>query len=1754
MGSRRGLGHGWGAGLRSGAGGDSEDEGPVWTPGPASRSYLLSVRPEASLPSSRPSHPGPGRSTFCSIIAQLTEETQPVFQTTLRSRAVSQGSDVKFSCVVTGYPEPEVTWYKDDVELDRYCGLPKYEITRQGNCHTLQLYRCQEEDAAIYQASAHNSKGIVSCSGVLEVGPMTEYKIHQRWFARLKRKAVAKMRDMEQNWKQGKGAVDEADALRKLSPDRFQRKRRLSGAQAPAAPSKEVEVAPPQAWQAGEAEPGPQPGLGLAQSVAPGERTPNGEAAPKNGEDAEQNLLGYICEAMELGTHRTPPKGSGAKKKKKDERPPPGGRSPSTNENSAPSSDKSDTQGPLGTVVATDAAQSQPRGRTAGGQGSPVAESRRRSAPDSPGQAPSPPAPAPLSTSPLSPAQASVPAPPRASTSSLTPTPAPARASAPVQTLAPDPAQASAPVQTPAPPRAPAPVQTPAPPRAPAPVPTPALTPARAPAPVPTPALTPARAPGPVPTQAPPRAPAPVPTSDPAQTPVPVQTPAPPRAPAPVQTPTPPRASAPVPTPAPDPSRATAPVQTSALPRASAPVQTLAPARPPAPVQTPAPARPPAPVQTPAPARPPAPVQTLAPARPPAPVQIPAPSRPPAPVQIPAPTRAPAPVQTPAPAGVSTSTLCPIPAPVPVPVSVLIPARVPAPSPDVYFSLKDLYAESTQTPGPQREEDPQSRGVPGKAPSQRTSDPGQPTPTPGPEAPKPFNRKRFAPPKPKGDPSAPPGQAPDPAAPSSGKTQSSAAPAPSPTPPARRRAGAPGEAPSAPATLPPSPLANSRAEQDPAGHGMPTSQVPTEPVDTAAQGDKSMCADRVASDRGNAQVERRPQGQRRTTVDEAAGERGRPEPDQNSLEDVVAQERLGTRAERMQEDGSMQDERRQKGENLPTTVDGQPEKVSVSGLSPQPLAPGPPPSEGPPLVTESPGLTPQVSAVASPGSDEAEAPASGQQRAACPGLATGTCSRQRLPADGPEPPGGATPLDGGGLTLPGPLEQLPGEPPCVGAAGCPPAVPSPGVSNPSSCPQEGPPSTAAPPFLQAAPQQGQSQDAPAASRHRDMPRPRSCDPGLIDSLKNYLLLLLQLSGAEPGVEVAGLSPRTSRRLLEQAGSDHLVQSAQILPLSPCTSRRLTGLLEREAQALDAAARGSSPGLSVPAIVVGEEIPGQETPEPVDGELQEPLPAEGSSPEPPQGQAQASPEEAPTSLPGATPQELALGARRKRFLPKAKAAGEDRDSPTVSPRGSRKGLAPGSPGRERRSPTQARRASLLEVPRAEEEPAEAGMEAAPEEAKQDGPAKPSRVTDPLKAPQVIRKIRVEAFADTSGSLKLWCQFFNLLSDSVLTWTKDQRPVGETGRSAGDEGPAALAIVRASDVDCGVYRCEIRNEHGAASTDFRLSPEVLSGFISREEGEVGEEIEMTPMVFAKGLAGSGCWGDKLFGRLVSEELPGRGRGCGLRKASRAKVIYGLEPVFESGCTCIIKVSSLLVFGPSSETSLLGRNYDVTIQGCKIQNMTREYCKIFASEARAVPGFGEVPEVIPLYLIYRPANHIPYATLEEDLGQPLEVHCSREWGGSDAPGASETSHKCQTFQHWLLQWTNGSFLVTDLAGVGWKMTDVQIATKQGGYQGLKESCAPALLDQFAASHRCNAFCAMLGLTALKGPEPAHPQGKAKGSKSPSSGRKGPQLSPQHQRRGLASPQGTRRAVPSSKASGAQSPGQVPPRDGAPKAQGLR
>uniref|UniRef100_A0A8D0BWR8 non-specific serine/threonine protein kinase n=1 Tax=Salvator merianae TaxID=96440 RepID=A0A8D0BWR8_SALMN len=1273
----------------AGQGSDGEDNGPVVDYRPDRRNYLLSVRPENSLPTNRLSPSSSGRSTFCAIIAQLTEETQPLFETTLKSYAVSEDADAKFTCIVTGYPVPEVTWYKDDEEMDRYCGLPKYEIFRHGNRHTLQLYKCKEEDAAIYQASARNNKGIVSCSGVLEVGTMSEYKIHQRWFAKLKRNAEAKLREIEQSRKRGKENV-EVDQLRRVSPDRFQRKRRLtgevgmrSGTEADKAKGKETLVNTPNLFS-----------NNFITGRLEAEVTTNGDSSLESGEENSEGrtngFLNYIYETVENIKNKPAAKEVSAKKKKKEEK----------NIVNAKQS------------VSRQEDEIQP---TANGE---LRKPEPRERPD--------------------------------------------------QVVG----------------------------------------------------------------------------------------------------------------------------KPSSRPRA-------------------------------------------------------------------APSDA-----------------------------------------NVYFSLKDMYFDLS-----------------GKAKNEllasEAKDRGIAVPCPDVEEPVPA-----------------PGTALQRARPEEGQLEVFKA----------------------------QEAARSETQE---GKSTETLAAETDGDFSTTLQHPSWSSEPVIDAEGSL-----PPGEVSEISDESTLE--------TDVQDPV---------------GALETE----VEAWPSSEENARQNILETDL------------------VESPA-------------PEVELP----QFPQCEEETDSSLRIQEHPGD----------FQSASLE-----EQLHAHGPCEG--------------------DENEQEVQASENGTITPKAPSIQDSAQPETVMDENEEKEQQKKLVSSLKNYLLLLLKITESDKkkngkkqeakeekgppsaipkhmsDVGIAGLTPRTSRKIFERVETNQLFQSAEQLQLTPRTSRKLTGMINQELLACKEGLglEPESPPLpSVPSIVVGD-VPDEQT-------------------RPPELSPVTS-NEVPSALPSATPQELASGARRKIYLPKAKPPDEmesvapesqgrsKRDSPTVSPQQGRRNAtllpspAPASPPLEKRSPTLARKMATLEVPKIYEEPDEEStnvadstlgpLENLEETTSEAQPVEPRKANDPFKAPQVIRKIRPEQFSDASGNLKLWCQFFNILSDSKLTWYKDEVPVADAKRSSGDEGQAALAIVQVSLKDCGVYQCTIQNEYGTDSTDLLLSAEVLSGFISKEEIEAGEEIEMTPMVFAKGLADSGFWGDKLFGRIMVEDLE-VGQGF-LWKACRARAIYGLEPVFESGHTGIIKVHNFIPFGGRSESTLVERNYDITIQECKIQNSSREYCKIFAAEARAVAGFGPVPEIIPLYLIYRPANNIPYATMEEDLPGQFESYCGRNGESSLAPGdTSEVGQKCCTFQHWLYQWTNGNFLVTDLEGVGWKVTNVRIATKTKGYQGLKESCSPGLLDHFAASHQCNYYCELLALKRLEVPQPPP---KGKGSRSPVTGRKvsSANSSPQLQKKGLSSPQTSRKGSVSPK-----------------------
>ncbi|NXE08988.1 ALPK3 kinase, partial [Lophotis ruficrista] len=1433
------------------------------------------------------------RSTFCAIISQLTEETQPLFETTIKSRSVSEDSDAKFTCIVTGYPQPEVTWYKDDTEMDRYCGLPKYQIFRHGNRHTLQLYKCREEDAGIYQASARNNKGIVSCSGVLEVGTMTEFKIHQKWFEKIKRKAEEKLREIEQGKKRGKENV-EVEKLQRMSPDRLQRKRRLArdlnlwsgGSPWEKEDAAKVHVTNSQSRLREDiAEPKEQPVNAITgfpnNLIAPlkVEVTANGDASLESVEENGNSFLAYLYETVEDLATKPKAKESAAKKKKKVEVPP--------------------------------AAKQEVSKREESGQDRANPSPNPRFAP-----------------------------------------PVPLRKTARLRVASDQEVESSPKIKEPA-------------------------------------------------------------------------------------------------------------------------------------------------------------------------------------------------------KAVSQDTKI---------------------NGDVHFSLKEMYFGKQVKPAAGKEEAGAKEEAAGEAALQPVALSRQtekaPSSSEGPEAgpvPSEGQRGQHQAQKTEGNEAI----SPEVVATVGQSASELKHPVSSPTVETGQQANK---------------LKELRKEmpvcQETRGAGKRTNPRlrPQEPPKPPAPS-----PDHVQSSKEHSSSRQQAEGHSR------------------ALEGREAQQGLLN-----QEDESQGEEEPllkkssppEPGENTPleqitlqtAATDGKSKETGVELSVSHPSAE----AGGSGAAETSPGTAHREAGGTPLGHQETEMSVPASVRVAkeepFPAPAAGMSVVQEAPlaahgAPGMEAAAGEV-LSGAQLLPPVSREteikkadgSAPQEEFSASISGEESAKPVP--VGPQG--KEGGEQTATAPCQEPAAPSGTFEGGaevqpqvplvlPSPERPQEMSLEEKMQhKTLVSSLKSYLLLLLKMSDSSkdatkedkdkeqpdaeevmvPEIGIAGLSPRTSRRVLEKVQNNQLFQTAENLPLTPRTSRRITGMINEEfitskemlacrpvppkRRSRVAPEAEGPPQLSVPSIVVGNMLAA----------------GVGQSPDnipdfPPESPEKESPGDPVAVLPCATPEELASGARRKIYLPKPRQVEEEEEatpgspgrvrSPNISPQQSRKNatllqspaLAP-SPPSERCSPTLTRKMATLEVPKLYEEPTgdSGGDQEVPEDTKPEAqPAESKKENNPFKAPQVIRKIRAEQFSDASGNLKLWCQFFNILSDSKLMWYKDEIPVAEAQRSAGDEGQAALALVQASQKDCGVYRCVISNEYGTDSTDFLLSPEVLSGFILREEIEVGEEIEMTPMVFAKGLADAGYWGDKLFGRVVSEDME---MGAGfLRKACRARAIYGLEPIFESGCTCIIKVHNFIVFGTKNENSLIEKNYDITIQECKIQNSSREYCKIFAAEARAVPDFGAVPEIIPLYLIYRPANNIPYATMEEDLGRPCEQYCVTERDGSlVARGTSEIVLKCCTFQHWVYQWTNGNILVTDMEGVGWKMTNVRIATSMKGFQGLKESCFPSLLEQFAATHQCNHYCSILGLKTL---EPAKP----KGSKSPSMGRKSGQSSPQLQKKGMVSPQGTRKAAVSPKSS---------------------
>ncbi|XP_076828245.1 myomesin-1 isoform X2 [Brachyhypopomus gauderio] len=86
----------------------------------------------------------------------------PEFVIKPRSHTVWEKQCVRLHCTITGWPEPRVVWYKNNVSIDPMAQPGKYKIISSYNVHSLEINRCDFDDTAQYRVSAMNSNGELS--------------------------------------------------------------------------------------------------------------------------------------------------------------------------------------------------------------------------------------------------------------------------------------------------------------------------------------------------------------------------------------------------------------------------------------------------------------------------------------------------------------------------------------------------------------------------------------------------------------------------------------------------------------------------------------------------------------------------------------------------------------------------------------------------------------------------------------------------------------------------------------------------------------------------------------------------------------------------------------------------------------------------------------------------------------------------------------------------------------------------------------------------------------------------------------------------------------------------------------------------------------------------------------------------------------------------------------------------------------------------------------------------------------------------------------------------------------------------------------------------------------------------------------------------------------------------------------------------------------------------------------------------------
>ena len=93
-------------------------------------------------------------------------DVAPAFLEKPKDEEVIEGTPVTLTAVITGQPQPEVTWFIED---DKVKPSDRIKIERDGNKYRLVIKAAEVDDEAIYKCVASNKAGKASCDAEILV-------------------------------------------------------------------------------------------------------------------------------------------------------------------------------------------------------------------------------------------------------------------------------------------------------------------------------------------------------------------------------------------------------------------------------------------------------------------------------------------------------------------------------------------------------------------------------------------------------------------------------------------------------------------------------------------------------------------------------------------------------------------------------------------------------------------------------------------------------------------------------------------------------------------------------------------------------------------------------------------------------------------------------------------------------------------------------------------------------------------------------------------------------------------------------------------------------------------------------------------------------------------------------------------------------------------------------------------------------------------------------------------------------------------------------------------------------------------------------------------------------------------------------------------------------------------------------------------------------------------------------------------------